>query len=158
MLGPEGWLTLKRWAPFIECFLQALFSMLCVFWVILMPTSGRNCQPLLQMRKLRQWISYLTPSVQVISARRATEALDHLCSGVRPSSGKEAAVRPAWRAHRGHDRRWALCQPLPSSWAGVGFHFLLQGIFPTQVWDPPLLHWEVGSLPLYHLGQHYYLT
>ena len=67
------------------------------------------------MRKLRQQISYLTLSVQLISARRTTEALDHLCSGVRPSSGKEAAVRPAWRAHRGHDPRWALCQPLPSS-------------------------------------------
>ena len=46
----------------------------------------------------------------------------------------------------------------PGKNTGVGFHFLLQGIFPTQVWDPPLLHWEVGSLPLYHLGQHYYLT
>ena len=37
----------------------------------------------------------------------------------------------------------------------VGWHFLLQGIFPTQ-WSNPrllhLLHWQVDSLPLSHLG------
>ena len=34
---------------------------------------------------------------------------------------------------------------------GVGCHFLLQGIFPTQGSNPRLLcllHWQVGSLPL----------
>ena len=38
---------------------------------------------------------------------------------------------------------------------GVGCHFLLQGIFPTQGSDPHLLHllhWQVDSLPLSHLG------
>ena len=33
----------------------------------------------------------------------------------------------------------------------VGCHALLQGIFPTQVWNPGLLcllHWQAGSLPL----------
>ena len=37
---------------------------------------------------------------------------------------------------------------------GVGCHFLLQGIFPTQGSNPQLLHflhWQVGSLPLSHL-------
>ena len=37
----------------------------------------------------------------------------------------------------------------------VGCRALLQGIFPTQVWDPGLLcllHWQAGSLPLAHLG------
>ena len=34
---------------------------------------------------------------------------------------------------------------------GVGCHFLLQGIFPTQGWNLCLLHWLVGSLPLHHL-------
>ena len=33
---------------------------------------------------------------------------------------------------------------------GVGCHFLLQGIFPTQGSDPLLLHWQVDSLPLSH--------
>ena len=38
---------------------------------------------------------------------------------------------------------------------GVGCHFLLQGIFPTQGSNPCLLcllHWQADSLPLSHLG------
>ena len=34
----------------------------------------------------------------------------------------------------------------------MGCHFLLQEIFPTQGLNPPLLHWQVDSLPLNHLG------
>jgi len=40
----------------------------------------------------------------------------------------------------------------------VGCHFLLQGIFLTQGWNPcldpgmELLHWQVDSLPLSYLG------
>ena len=37
----------------------------------------------------------------------------------------------------------------------MGCHFLLQGIFPTQGWNPCLLyllHWQEDSLPLWHLG------
>ena len=39
----------------------------------------------------------------------------------------------------------------PSMNIGVGCHFLLQGIFPTQGWNSsllPLLHWQADSLPL----------
>ena len=39
--------------------------------------------------------------------------------------------------------------------AGVGSHFLLQGIFPTQGSNLRLLsfqHWPLGPLPLSHLG------
>ena len=38
---------------------------------------------------------------------------------------------------------------------GVGCHFLLQGIFPTQGSNPSLLrllHWQADSWPLQHLG------
>ena len=38
----------------------------------------------------------------------------------------------------------------PDKNTGVGCHFLLQGIFPTQELNPSLLHllhWQVGSLP-----------
>ena len=34
----------------------------------------------------------------------------------------------------------------------MGCHFLLQGIFQTQGWNPCLLHWQVDSLPLSHQG------
>ena len=39
----------------------------------------------------------------------------------------------------------------PGKNTGVGCHFLLQGIFPTQGLNPGLLrllHWQAGSLPL----------
>ena len=51
----------------------------------------------------------------------------------------------------------AVCQaPLsmdfPGKNTGVGCHFLLQGIFPTQGSSPSLLHWQVNFfLPLSHL-------
>ena len=49
------------------------------------------------------------------------------------------------------------CQPLyswdlPGKNTGVGCHFLLQGIFLTQRWNPHLLNWQVDSLPLSHQG------
>ena len=50
------------------------------------------------------------------------------------------------------------CQALlsvgfPSKCTGVGCHFLLQGIFPTQGSNLNLLHWQADSLPLSHLGR-----
>ena len=39
----------------------------------------------------------------------------------------------------------------PGKNTGVGCHFLLRGTFPTQGWNPCLLHWQVDSLPLSHL-------
>ena len=40
----------------------------------------------------------------------------------------------------------------PGKNTGVGCHFLLQGIFPTQGSNPCLLHWQVNSFPLSHHG------
>ena len=51
-------------------------------------------------------------------------------------------------------RRLCLCN-FPGKNIGVGCHFLLQGIFPTQGLSPCLLcllHWQAGSLLLNHLG------
>ena len=41
----------------------------------------------------------------------------------------------------------------PDRNTGVGCHFLLQGIFPTQGSNLWLLHWQADSLPLSHLGR-----
>ena len=44
---------------------------------------------------------------------------------------------------------------LPGKNTGMGCHFLLQGIFPTQglnLHRLSLLHWQAGSLPLSQLG------
>ena len=40
----------------------------------------------------------------------------------------------------------------PGKNTGVGCHALLQGIFPTQEWNPGLMHGQVDSLPLSHQG------
>ena len=40
----------------------------------------------------------------------------------------------------------------PGKNTGADYHFLLQEIFPTQGLNPCLLHWQVDSLPLCHLG------
>ena len=49
------------------------------------------------------------------------------------------------------------CSPLypwdfPGRNTGVGCHFLLQGIFPSQESNPRLLHWQADSLLLSHQG------
>ena len=40
----------------------------------------------------------------------------------------------------------------PDKNTGVGCHFLLQGIFPTQGLNPSPMHWQSGSSPLSHQG------
>lgn len=45
-----------------------------------------------------------------------------------------------------------LSMGFPMQEHGVGCHFLLQLIFPTQGWKLRFLHWQVDSLPLSHLG------
>ena len=53
---------------------------------------------------------------------------------------------------------WAVAHQLlcpwdsPSKTTGVGYHFLLQGIFLTLGSHLHLLHWQADSLSLYHLG------
>ena len=61
---------------------------------------------------------------------------------------------------------YGLCSPPGSSlcpWdfpgknAGMGCHFLLQGMFPTQGSNIRLLHWQADSLALSHLGSPFIL-
>ena len=53
---------------------------------------------------------------------------------------------------------WTIAHQAPLSWnspgksTGVGCHFLLQGIFPTQGLNPCFLHWQADSWPQSHLG------
>ena len=65
-----------------------------------------------------------------------------------------------------HSQSWQIwCEPIdystPGSSAhrissgkstGVGYHFLLQGIFLTQGSNLHLLQWQADSLPLSHQG------
>ena len=55
----------------------------------------------------------------------------------------------------GFKHRSTCPQDSPGKNTGVGCHFLLQGIFPTQGLNPSLvhhLHWQVDSSPLCQLG------
>ena len=59
----------------------------------------------------------------------------------------------AWRAKPPGFSRVAACPwDVPGKNTGVGCHFLLQGIFPTQGLNPRLLNWQADSLPLSHPG------
>ena len=61
------------------------------------------------------------------------------------------SLRPPWTK----TRHVPLSMPFPRHNTGVGCHFLLQGIFPTQGLNLNLLHllhWQTDSLPLSHLG------
>ena len=54
----------------------------------------------------------------------------------------DSFVTPWTAAHEAWD--------FPGKNIGVGCHFLLQWIFPTQRLNLPLLHWQADSSPLIH--------
>ena len=49
-------------------------------------------------------------------------------------------------------RQVPLPMGFPGKNTGVGGHFLLQGLFPSQGLNQCLLRWQAGSLPLSHQG------
>ena len=62
------------------------------------------------------------------------------------------------RSHELQPTRFLCLWNFPGNNMGVGCHFHLQGIFPTQGSNPRpwgLLHWQVDSLPLSHLGSQF---
>ena len=58
----------------------------------------------------------------------------------------------SWRPHALWPSRLLCPWGFPGKNTGVGCHVLLQGIFLTQGSNPQLLHRQVESLPLSHLG------
>ena len=63
-----------------------------------------------------------------------------------------SVVSNSLRPHRLQPTRLLCPWDFPGKNTEVGCHFLLQGIFPTQGSNPCLLHWQVASIPLRHLG------
>ena len=61
------------------------------------------------------------------------------------------------RSHGLSPARFLCPWDFPGKNTGVGCHFLLQGIFPAQEWNPHLFHWQADSLPLSHLESPLYL-
>ena len=52
-----------------------------------------------------------------------------------------------------HGHQDPLSMNFPGKNTGVGWHFLLQGIFPTQGSNRHLLHWQADSLPYESSGK-----
>ena len=78
-------------------------------------------------------------------------------AGPTPLQGQRGHPPPSHSAQCVHAMLWTVARQAPLSMGfpdkntGVGCHFLLQGLFPTQGWNPRLLcllRWKVGSLPL----------
>ena len=66
-----------------------------------------------------------------------------------------SVVSNSLRFHGLYPTRLLCPWDFPGKNTGVGCYFLLQGIFPTQGSNPcllHLLHWQVDTLPLSHLG------
>ena len=92
------------------------------------------------MRKIKMHIAHLILGLYMFWAH-VIEVTMCACSVVSTSL-RPHGLQPA-----------RLLYPLdfPGKNTGVGCHFVLQGIFPTQGLNPRLLHllnWQAGSLPL----------
>ena len=65
-----------------------------------------------------------------------------------------SVVSDSFRHYKLWPSRLLYPQDFPGKNTGVGYHFLLKGIFLSQGSNPCLLcllHWQTGSLPLHHL-------
>ena len=69
-----------------------------------------------------------------------------------------SVVSDSLRPHGPQPARILCPGHFPGKNAGMGCHFLLQGIFLTQGSNLHLLHWQADSLPLCHLGSPYYVS
>ena len=68
---------------------------------------------------------------------------------------------PTLQPHGLQPTRLLCPQNFPGKNTGIGSHFFIQWIFPTQESNPhlsPLLHWQADCLPLSHLGSMYVYT
>ena len=113
---------------FFKTFLNLFFSSTLWHVVSWFPNQGSNLHPL--------------------HTRAGSYALDYQCLCMH------ACVDSLWP----HELQptWLLCpRSFPDKNTGAGCHFLLQGIFQIEGLNRCLrclLPWQVGSLPLCHLG------
>ena len=99
-------------------------------------TSPEARQKLLNIRKKIIYIHYITEKWWLF------QSLSRCLTLLRPHGPQPTRLLCPW--------------DFPNKNTGVGCHFLLQGLFP-KMWElnPHLLHWQVDSFPLGHLGSHY---
>ena len=83
-----------------------------------------------------------------LSYTKITCVYVHTCAHTPSGSVMSNSLQP----HGLLPTRLLLLWSFPGKNTGVGCHFLLQVILPTQGSNPRPLHWQGDSLPLRHLG------
>ena len=92
------------------------------------------------------------------------DVLEKLCSWVRVQFDvtlSHCSILDSFVTYGLQPTRLLSLWDFPGKNTGVGCHFLLQGIFPTQGLNPCLLcplHWQANSLPLSHVGSPCYMS
>ena len=77
---------------------------------------------------------------------RYTSGFCHHCLVIKSSP-------TLWQLHGLQPTRLLCPWDFPGKNTGVGYHFLLQGIFLTQGSSLHLLYWQLDTLPLSHQGR-----
>ena len=96
---------------------------------------------------------------KVISGPRFLKKLTTFSILSPPIHQVHACVLSHFSAVRLFETPWTIATRLLCPWDSpgkntrIGCHFLLQRIFLTQGWNPRLLHWQAGSLPLVPPGE-----
>ena len=91
---------------------------------------------------------YLLVDIRGLSQKRIL--LEHSCTPCIPcvcASSVTSVVSESLQPHGMQPTRLLCSWDFPGKNTGMGYHFLLQGIFPTQGSNLHLLHWQVDSLP-----------
>ena len=102
--------------------------------------------------KLSVTISNFSKESKIKNKFRSMMLEEFFCSLCVCNSVVSGSLQP----HGLQPTRLLCLQHFPGKNAGVGCHFLLQGIFPTQGSNSYLLcllHWQAGSLPLVPPGK-----
>ena len=137
-----------------KCFLPSMCSFLCV-----VHCRSREVLAMGATSPLRVWVYLISPEIMSwfsvqsrgVEGARLDSNPSFLCGPFVvvsvPKPGLTLLGPHVTVAH------WLLCQwDFPGKDTGVGYHFLLPGIVPTQGSNLHLPHWQVCSLPLSHQG------
>ena len=97
--------------------------------------KGSGCQ---DSESLRVKILVKSEAVAASAQNLIVLSLSVVSKSLRPRGVQSAKTSLPW--------------DFPGKDTGVGWRFLLQEFFPTQISNPHLLHWQGNSLSLRHLG------
>ena len=88
---------------------------------------------------------YTFVTKHIFMARESSSVFIRLSSELLLLFGS-SVVSDSLRPHGMQPARLLCPWDFPGKSTGVGSHFLLQGIFPTQGWNPHLLHWQADYI------------